>query len=440
MFSYSAESHDSHCVVTTDAEASSTVLESELHSSLVDTTRNATYSNDEPSPSHSNHLSRIIRNRTEEFPPNLANCAGEVTPPNDSNLEDFDYSETSAACHSGSAPVKYTPPHHGAASPPPNTSLDIIEEDVAPKPSILKNKFGRRGSSLEPSKPNSILKRKNLEDFVTSTPKCNGSSGCRQGILKKHSSLDEEEVRRRSCSPDVADLGYRMQEFKPILKPDRRSSMEELVRVRSPELHSILKRSKPNADEHWDGAGSGAPAGLANPQGILKRKTYRASGGHSQLTAHCARHSLELPPTYYRDACCAEGGDAAVKPILKNKQHSLDAAVPSEKSASPSTDAPPRPILKKKQLCESEQEDEKPMKPILKASRKSSDEEEAAATTNHVSSRESGRAAIRPILKRSEGDHRHRYSVDTRIVKSDDDCAVGSHERQSRVKRHSLPG
>lgn len=50
--------------------------------------------------------------------------------------------------------------------------------------------------------------------------------GRRQGILKKHRSLDEAEVtRRRSCSPDI-DIA----EFRPILKHQRRSSLEELRR------------------------------------------------------------------------------------------------------------------------------------------------------------------------------------------------------------------
>lgn len=56
----------------------------------------------------------------------------------------------------------------------------------------------------------------------------------RQGILKKHRSLDEGVggAGRRSASPD-----------KPILKPHRRNSLEEVRRrTQSPEPQSILKR------------------------------------------------------------------------------------------------------------------------------------------------------------------------------------------------------
>lgn len=413
-------------------------------------TNSSAYINGDLTSSHHNHLLRIIQNYSDDYNPNAANAASEATSSNHFHHEDANSVEMPLTCkRSASTSVKYslnTVPH-GATSPS-STSLDIIEEDVTPKPSssILKNKFGQRSNSLDPAKPNSILKRKTFEDagFVTSTPKCNGSPNIgRQGILKKHSSLDEEEVRRRSCSPDVAEVGHRVQEFKPILKPHRRSSLEELVRIRSPELHSILKRSKANADEHSDG-GSSSAAGGGNPQGILKRQAYKTSRSH-QLTTNGERHSLELPPTYYRDACFGDGGDTTVKPILKNKQHSLDAA-PSEKGTSGGlmADTPRRPILKKKQLSESEQEEEqRPMKPILKSCRKSSDEEEGCVTTNqNLRSNESGRT-IKPILKKNDGDYqnsRNRYSVGTRIVKSDDDCANGSHERQLRVKRHSLPG
>lgn len=292
------------------------------------------------------------------------------------------------------------------SSPPQNTSLEIIEEDITHKPSILKKKFDERSNSLDLPRFSSILKRKTIEDVGHNFQNVRSY---RQGILKKHSSLDEDEVRRRSCSPDV-DIG-RHHEFKPILKSQRRSSLEELVRNRSPELHSILKRSKTGNDDSDSGS---------SPHGILKRKVSIMNGNSY------SPDSLEM---------CGKEWYDDVKPILKNKQNSFDTAT-SEKFNFDT----PRPILKKKQSFETDGEDDKPMKPILKSSRRSLDEETESflaresfsGHVKHGSWNASENLSIKPILKK-----KNSLLRDSRSVKSDDDAY---YKEQSNVKRHSLPG
>lgn len=291
-----------------------------------------------------------------------------------------------------------------------NASLEIIEEDnISLKPSILKKKQDEHSIYVETSKPNSILKRKPIEEISNNLQSISISH--RQGILKKYSSLDEEEIRRRSCSPDV-DIN-RHQEFKPILKTKRRSSLEELVRNRSPELHSILKRSKAFGEE--------VSGGRSSPQGILKRKI-------SVINGHYECRSLDIE--MHSDT------DSTVRPILKNKQYSLD-LVDIEKIGNET----PRPILKKKQWTKNEVEDEKPKKPILKSSRKSLNEDETSPVSESVNIHlkfadwNAIERRIKPILKKRDENH-----IDTRSVKSDDDMVNDNHENIRRVKRNSLPG
>lgn len=297
-----------------------------------------------------------------------------------------------------------------------NLSLDIIEEYSAPKPSILKKKFDERSISLDTQKPNSILKRKTFEDVSGNS--FQNINAYRQGILKKHSSLDEAEIRQRSCSPDVSE--YKFQEFKPILKSHRRSSLEDLVHNRSSELHSILKRSKPNNEDNSDNSTS--------PHGILKRKAFNIKG-------HCDRLSFDSFSS--RDTFSEV--DAIVKPILKNKQTSLEMTTAEKNNIDI-----PRPILKKKQSTENDTDEEKPKKPILKINRKSLEEEMANFSLQDTSNGEikfdetkiNDNRNIKPILKKN-----NIYYMDTRNVKSDDDTIMNnSHEIQNRIKRHSLPG
>lgn len=297
------------------------------------------------------------------------------------------------------------------APSPQNSSLEIIEEDgVTTKPSILKKKFEERSNSVDSPKPNSILKRKTFEET--------GSLGInvrtkthRQGILKKHSSLDEEEVARRSCSPDISELGKSL-EFKPILKSQRRSSLEEIVRIRSPpELHSILKRSKQPNEEVSDSS-------VSSPHhGILKRKISVTNGFYDLRSV---------------DSDVISDTESTVKPILKNKIQSLEVAMPEKALAET-----PRPILKKK-FSDTECDEEKPTKPILKSSRKSLDENRISSNRARFVDWQSGgeECNIKPILKKRDEYHR----MDTRSVKSDDDSANSSYRNTERIKRNSLPG
>jgi len=308
--------------------------------------------------------------------------------------------------------------HARAPSPPQNQSLEIIEEDlVAMKPSILKKKFDERSNSVDSPKPSSILKRKTFDE----TGGCGGgglryfSRAYRQGILKKHSSLDEEEVARRSCSPDVVNDSRAGQDFKPILKIQRRSSFEEIENIRSPELHSILKRSKQPSEELSDSGGASSPH-----HGILKRKLSVTNGFYD-------RRSLDSD-TVVSDT------ESTVKPILKNKQTSSEVTLLENVVVET-----PKPILKKK-YSDSEYEEEKPKKPILKcSSRKSLDEERIPSNrARFVEWQALGEERnIKPILKKRDGCYR---MMDTRSVKSDDDTANNGYRNSGRIKRNSLPG
>lgn len=247
--------------------------------------------------------------------------------------------------------------------------------EVVNKPSILKKKLTSESFSLsadggKKAKPVSILKRKSLSQDescsrthlfaappVTFSPSVlDNERTKRQGILKKRRSLDENEVlRRRSYSPDghVAD-------FKPILKNQRRSSMEELVRrSKSPESgpQSILKRKSSREEEIEE-----VPSSV-EVQGILKRKSSVTSSGHQHV---------KISESVIMAAAVAVGElqiNENVRPILKKKSSSEDYSTPDL-----SINEPPRPILKKKTSLEVDDED-RPKKPILKTSRKTSLEE-----------------------------------------------------------------
>ncbi|XP_015610082.1 uncharacterized protein LOC107274958 isoform X1 [Cephus cinctus] len=227
--------------------------------------------------------------------------------------------------------------------------------------------------------PVSILKHKTAESDagqssscsshvtlpVTFSPSVVEPLSKRHGILKKRSSLDENEIlRRRSCSPDVSfgDSGFL--EFRPILKNQRRSSLDEIIRrAQSPDPHptSILKRKSSREDD-----GEDRQVGSPEPQGILKRKSVSSGNGIANTSHHVSITAAVIKAA----ASVAEFADGSeVRPILK-KKHSRE-----ESSSSDPSSLEPRPILKKKSSTESEEHEDKPKKTILKCSRKSSQED-----------------------------------------------------------------
>ncbi|KAJ9581609.1 hypothetical protein L9F63_023192, partial [Diploptera punctata] len=316
-----------------------------------------------------------------------------------------------------------------------------------PPSSILKKKsieeqFPIVTSTSGQQMPVSILKRKTSQDEVgcasggasippppvTFSPSVlEQSENKRQGILKKRSSLDESEVlRRRSCSPDMTvwESGI-SSEFRPILKNQRRSSMEELVRRTlspDPQPQSILKR-RTSRDDEIEERNSGSP----EPQGILKRKSATSSNSsssssspHVSIAASVIMNVVGMDPN--AEILPLDGSSEQVRPILKKKSSSED----NTTADSSSTEAP-KPILKKKASVDVDDLEEKPMKPILKSSRKSSQEDqsswESASSMESpvrcliLRSRSLGGSdsasgsdceVVRPILKQPSGDRSSR--------------------------------
>ncbi|CAG9830419.1 unnamed protein product [Diabrotica balteata] len=282
--------------------------------------------------------------------------------------------------------------------------------------SILKKKSVDETPSIiiEPSVPASpasgpvsILKRKVSQDehkqdgsghSSTHTPPVTFSpnvlepttSKRKQGILKKRRSLDESTVmRHRSCSPDVANKT----DSRSILKNQRRSSLEELRRTRSPEtpLQGILKRrtSRHDEDDH----------SLNSPQSILKRKSGASSAGSTNSTPHVSITTAVILAAAGGAEMVLEPEADAVKPILKKKSFSEE--------YSQYTDIPvdvPKPILKKKSSTDTDDSEEKP-KPILKLPRTSIERDILESNQDfrpfkHTSSSET-ECEVRPILKQN---------------------------------------
>ena len=321
----------------------------------------------------------------------------------------------------------------GSPSKPPSSIL---------KKKSIEEQFPIVTSTSGHQMPVSILKRKTSQDDggcagggtslppppVTFSPSVlEQSESKRQGILKKRCSLDESEVlRRRSCSPDMTgwDSGL-SSEFRPILKNQRRSSMEELVRRTlspDPQPQSILKR-RTSRDDEIEERTSGSP----EPQGILKRKSATSSSSssnstspHVSIAASVIMNVAGMDPS--SDLLPLDGSSEQVRPILKKKSSSEE----NTTADSSSTEAP-KPILKKKASVDVDDLEEKPMKPILKSSRKSSQEEqsswESASSMDSpgrcliLRSRSLGGSdsasgsdceVVRPILKQPSGDRSSR--------------------------------
>jgi supervillin len=248
----------------------------------------------------------------------------------------------------------------------------------------------------------------------------------KHGILKKRSSLDESEIlRRRSCSPDVSFADNIYSEFRPILKNQRRSSLDEIVkRDQSPDQQptSILKRKSSREDDReFHRSTLGSP----EPQSILKRKLANSvrvnSGNHHVINHHVTLDTASTNASESTIACTSanlisdglEGSE--VRPILKKKYGK------EELTGGDILSLEPRPILKKKSSTESdEHEHDKPKKTILKSSRKNSYEEsgyEAESISPRKLSALKNRATeienVRPILKQTGGSG-NRYHEDTR--------------------------
>lgn len=245
----------------------------------------------------------------------------------------------------------------------------------------------------------------------------------KHGILKKRSSLDENEIlRRRSCSPDVSFADNIYSEFRPILKNQRRSSLDEIVkRDQSPDQPaSILKRKSSRED---DREFYRSTLGSPEPQSILKRKLANSvrvnSGSHHVSNHHVTSDAASTNTSENTIACTSaslisdslEGSE--VRPILKKKYGREELAGGDVLSLEP------RPILKKKSSVESdEHEHDRPKKTILKSSRKNSYEEggyEAESISPRKLSALKNRATeienVRPILKQTGGNG-NRYRED----------------------------
>ncbi|XP_045766329.1 uncharacterized protein LOC123868038 isoform X1 [Maniola jurtina] len=261
--------------------------------------------------------------------------------------------------------------------------------------------------------PVSILKRKSLHEEsntanipnhtittppVTFSPSVveprNGHSG-RQGILKKRRSLDESQVaRRRSCSPEVS-FAEDGSPSKPILK-NRRSSLEDVVRNRSPDgqIQGILKRKMSREEDHLND--NDISHGSPEPHGILKRKS-NSSSSSSTTSSHVSIAQAVLLAAA-GGAELVEEDKETVRPILKKKSFSEER--PSPDILLPET---PKPILKKKSTEHDDYDFDLPKKPILKSSKKLSGDE---GHTSSFDISEDDRSSRRPSLLRSRtSDH-----------------------------------
>ncbi|XP_050500586.1 supervillin-like isoform X2 [Diabrotica virgifera virgifera] len=317
------------------------------------------------------------------------------------------------------SPRKDLPRAHESSSSPIK-QIDQKMKKKTPERSLLSSMLKKKSVDETPSiviessvpaspasGPVSILKRKVSQDehkqdgsrhSSTHTPPVTFSpnvlepttSKRKQGILKKRRSLDESTVmRHRSCSPDVANKA----DSRSILKNQRRSSLEELRRTRSPEtpLQGILKRrtSRHDEDDH----------SLNSPQSILKRKSGASSAGSTSSTPHVSITTAVILAAAGGAEMVLEPEADAVKPILKKKSFSEEYSHYSDTPVDV-----PKPILKKKSSTDTDDSEEKP-KPILKLPRTSIERDILESNQDfrpfkHTSSSET-ECEVRPILKQN---------------------------------------
>lgn len=213
----------------------------------------------------------------------------------------------------------------------------------------------------------SILKKKDHNDsssassnaspvtFSSSVVDTPTRSACRQGILKKRSSLDESRY-SRSHSPDERSV---------LIRTPRRNSLEELQ-------HGILKQR--SYDSKTDLSAQN------EPHGILKKKENCTPSESYPKHVSISEAVILAAAELCKDAIGSDDDEYEIKPILKQDTPTIST---------------PRPILKKKYSSESEE-----IRPILKTSRKSSREE----SDNDDYVRPSTRKSDSPAKRRSFGD------------------------------------
>lgn len=304
---------------------------------------------------------------------------------------------------------------HSESSTKPSSILKKKSiEDVSTETHLL------HASMPSSSVPVSILKRKVSQDEtktestippVTFSPSVvdPASTNRRQGILKKRRSLDESQVlRHRSCSPDVA---VAERDSRSILKNQRRSSLENICRTRSPDYHlqSILKRKPSRNDEDADHS-------LNSPQGILKRRSGASSAGSSSTTSHVSITTAVILAAADGAEMVLDPSIDAVKPILKKKsfsdEHPYEGVIYEH----------PKPILKKKSSTDTDDSEERPKRPILKTTRNVLENVDKHGFQH--SSDSSSEREVRPILKQSSKEdaaprHKLTFSADQNLRSSD---------------------